>query len=124
MLGVASSGGTLGIFLAAMALSCRPSLAWLLGAALSGNFVLGMLLKAPASAAAAAAAAATAQQPQAPLLAYLSDPVALVGALVRSLKSSAASPGTPGWLERLLRLLWSCSSLACRMFLRPLGFRD
>ena len=93
MLGVASSGGTLGIFLAAMALSSRPSLAWLLGAALSGNFVLGMLLKAPASAAAAAAAAATAQQPQAPLLAYLSDPVALVGALVRSLKSSAASPG-------------------------------
>lgn len=91
MLGVASSGGTLGIFLAAMALSCRPSLAWLLGAALSGNFVLGVLLQAPASAAAAAAAASG--PPQASLMAYLGDPIALVGAMVRGLKSSAASPG-------------------------------
>ena len=37
MLGVASSGGALGIFLSAMVLSFKPSLAWLIGAVLSGG---------------------------------------------------------------------------------------
>jgi hypothetical protein len=40
MLGVASSGGALGIFLSAMALSFTPSLAWLIGAGLSGQGTL------------------------------------------------------------------------------------
>lgn len=97
VLGVASTGGALGVFLAALALSFRPSLAWLLGVMLSGNFVLGMLLRSPASAAAAAAltssSASTSAQLPAAWAALLGDPTALVGALLKSLKSSAASPG-------------------------------
>ena len=61
----------------------------------SGNFVLGMLLKAPASAAAAAlAASSTSSQPS--LLSLFTgsgDPAALVGALIKSLKATAVSPG-------------------------------
>ena len=61
----------------------------------AGNFVLGMLLKSPASAAAAAlvATSAASSKTSLPSLLMGGDPVALIGALIKGLKTSAASPG-------------------------------
>ncbi|KAG2439115.1 hypothetical protein HYH02_006637 [Chlamydomonas schloesseri] len=47
LLGVAASGGVAGVALAALALTFRPSLRWLMGAALAVQFTLPALLAAP-----------------------------------------------------------------------------
>ncbi|PNH09018.1 hypothetical protein TSOC_004362 [Tetrabaena socialis] len=65
LLGVAASGGCAGVALAALVLTARPSLRWLMGATLAVQFTLPALLAAPvpyapAAAGNAAAAGATA----------------------------------------------------------------
>lgn len=47
LLGVAASGGVAGVALAALALSARPSLRWIMGAALAVQFTFPALLAAP-----------------------------------------------------------------------------
>ncbi len=47
LLGVAASGGCAGVALAALVLTARPSLRWLIGAALAVQFTLPALLAAP-----------------------------------------------------------------------------
>jgi hypothetical protein len=99
MLGVASSGGAMAVFLAAMVLSFRPSLAWVIGVILSGNFIMGLMLQAPVSAAAAAAAAkstsSSAQGLMSPISSLVNmDPVAVAKAIFKSMEQTAVSPGS------------------------------
>ncbi|GLC35072.1 hypothetical protein PLESTB_000551300 [Pleodorina starrii] len=70
LLGVAASGGCAGVALAALVLTARPSLRWLMGAALAVQFTLPALLAAPVPymPAAAAGAAAAGQAALARLL--------------------------------------------------------
>ncbi|GAX82868.1 hypothetical protein CEUSTIGMA_g10294.t1 [Chlamydomonas eustigma] len=97
MLGVASSGGAMAVFLASMVLSFTPSLAWVMGVILSGNVILGMMLQAPVSAAAAAAAKSASSSSQgmiSPLSSLVTmDPVAVAKAVFRSMEQTAVSPG-------------------------------
>lgn len=97
LLGLASSGGTLGLCLAAVILSYRPTLTYFLGVALTMNFVGRLLLNAPlagiAAAAGTTATTPTTQNTTQVLTSYLTDPVGQSLALMKGLKRSALDPG-------------------------------
>lgn len=100
MLGIAASGGALAVCLSSLALSFRPTLGYLMGAALTLNFLSGFMLNAPLSGAVGAAGglagAASAQgtaTATGTLVSVARDPVGALLAAAKGLQGSALDPG-------------------------------
>ncbi|KXZ46167.1 hypothetical protein GPECTOR_46g236 [Gonium pectorale] len=97
LLGIAASGGVAGVALAALLLTARPSLRWLLAAGLAAQFTLPALLAAPVPYAPGAAAGAAAAGQSA--LARLMPPWLVSGAgdqLAGGFGGAAAAAGGGG----------------------------
>ncbi|KAG2488339.1 hypothetical protein HYH03_013029 [Edaphochlamys debaryana] len=121
LLGVSASGGCAGVALAALALTFRPTLRWLLGAALAVQFTLPALISAPVPFAPAAAggAAAAGQSMLAKLLpgwmASAAGDVAGAGSLVGAAAAGVGSgPGLGGFVTVLkspaMSWLWGAAA--------------